>query len=159
MSQPATLFLSKELVRIVPFTTEHTFNGAIGGNGGFVFWEFDTVGSFADRNQYNTVSGWPDLAVLSGGTNGLAGNPKQSAVGPFLDALVWASVAVNVLIFYSVDRGCLYRQVAPTTVLPANTPENFSGLRITGRFVAVALQTPAGGAAGTCELGLYVRSV
>ena len=153
----ALRLMARQLVRSVPFITPRTFLGAF-NNGTAVTATFDTLDGFADPALFNTVLGFPDVnTAVPWVAGGLTGTAMIRAVGPSLDAFIWSSVAVLVRVQYAADRGCLFRPIAPDTAIPANTPENISGLRITGRFVAVSLINNSG-ANGTVEFGVYVRS-
>jgi hypothetical protein len=153
--------MARGLSRVIPFVTPRTFL-ADGSAGwpllpalGAVTAEFDCLEGFADFNLFNTVLPYP----------GAANTPKLHAVGPFLDAAVWADGAgghvpgpvATLEVWYAIDQGCVYRPpVAPITV-NGNVLTNISGLRITGRFVRVRL-TNALGADIVLEFGVYVRS-
>ena len=148
MAQPPTQpTQSRQLVRSVPFITPRTFLGALAAPGSSVSAEFDTIGGFADPNLFNNVLAYPGTNV-----------PKIHAVGPFLDAAVFADGITLLRVEYSVDRGCAYHAVAPDTTVPANTFINISGLRITGRFVKVSLINGANAGVVNVEFGVYVRS-
>ncbi len=147
MAQPPTRgLMSRALSRAVPFVTPRTFLGILGFPG-TVSAEFDTLEGFADPNQFNNVLAYPGTNV-----------PKTHAVGPYLDALLFADQACLIRVEYSVDRGCAYRQPTADVAVPANTPENISALRVTGRFVRVSLINNSGGANANVEFGVYVRS-
>jgi len=146
MAQPPSQpLMPREVVRSIPFVSCRTFLGVLGA-GGTVAAEFDTLSGFADSNQYNNVLAYP-------GTD----TPKPHAVGPLLDAAVYADQNVSIQVFYSIDRGCAYRFVAPPSAIAALTFGNISGLRITGRFVRVALVNTSAVDANV-EFGVYVRS-
>lgn len=149
MAQPPTLpVMARELSRSVPFVTPRTFLGTLPAAGNSVSAEFDTLIGFADVNLFNNVLAFP-------GTN----TPKLGAVGPWLDAALFADQATLIRVEYAVDRGCQYHQVAPDTPVPASTFENISGLRITGRFVKITLiNNSSPSALANVEFGVYVRS-
>lgn len=148
MAQPPSRpLMPREVVRAVPFVTPRTFLGPLGAPGSSVSAEFDTLAGFADSNSFNTVLAYP-------GTD----TPKTHAVGPWLDAAVFADGLTLLRVEYSIDRGCSYRQVAPDTAIAASTFTNISGLRITGRFVRVTLINNAASGAVNVEFGIYVRS-
>lgn len=144
MAQPASLYLSRQLVRVMPFGTDKTFvNGAAGAGSTFVA-EFDVALVITDANQ-----------LLTGAFPG--GAQPQSAVGPLLDAVAFTTGAGggSILTEYAVDRGAAYRAFSPIAVASA-TLINISGLRITARFVRVTFTNVTAGA--TVEFGVYVRS-
>jgi hypothetical protein len=141
---PATAYLSRELVRFIPFAAQRTFVNAALGNGATFVAEFDVALRVSDVNQ-----------LLTGAFPG-GGTQPPVAVGPFLDALAFSAGAGSITVDYAVDRDCSYRQIA-ATVVPAGTATNISGLRITGRFVRITYTNTSGGAA-LAEFGAYVRS-
>lgn len=143
MAQPASLLLSRELVRVLPFAAQKTVRNAALGNGATIVAAFDVGLACTDSNQFLT------------GANPSA-DPTQSAVGPNLDALVFAAGAGTLLVEFAVDVSCSYRQIS-NSVVPASTAVNVSGLRITGRFVRVTFTNTSGGAV-LVEFGAYVRS-
>lgn len=145
MAQPPTQpIMARALSRSVPFITPILFVGAL-NNGATRTAEFDTLQGFADPNAL--------LAGAFPGTN----TAKVKAVGPWLDALVFADQATSLRIEYAVARGATYRTVAPDTAIPASSALNISGLRVTGQFVRVSLIN-ASGANATVEFGVYMRS-
>lgn len=147
MAQPPTTpIMARELVRAVPFVTPYIYIGNIAPSAS-VSAEFDTVAGFADPNLYNSVGAYP-------GTNA----PKVHAVGPYLDAGVYASLATSLLVEYAVDRGASYRAFGQVSTITQQTFTNISGLRITGRFVRVTLTNLSAVAAVAVEFGVYVRS-
>ena len=147
MAQPPTRpVMARLLSRSVPFVCVRTFNGVLGGGGGVVGAEFDTLENFADPNQFNTVAAFP------------SGVPAAHAVGPFLDAAVFCDVATVLRVELAVDRGCGYRLAAPDTAVGASVFANIAGFRITGRFVRVQLFNNTAGASTITEFGIYVRS-
>lgn len=147
MSQPPTQpLMPREVVRAHPWVSCRTFLGTLGTPGGTVTAEFDTLFGYADSNQFNNVLAYP-------GTDA----PKQHAVGPYLDAAVFADQTTEIEVSYSVDRGCQYHVVATPSAIAANTFGNISGLRITGRFVRVRLRNTSVAVANV-EFGVYVRS-
>lgn len=141
---PTTPVLARELVRFLPFAAQKTFVNAALADSASLAAEFDVARPVTDRNQ-----------LLGGAFPGGGGQPPQ-AVGPYLDALVYATGAGQLLVEYAVDRGCLYRQIA-LSVVPATTAVNISGLRITGRFVRCTF-TNKSGAPVAVEFGVYIRS-
>lgn len=146
MPQPPILpIMSRGLTRSVPFLTMKTFiqNLAIGAS---LSVEFDTVKGEADPNQYNSAAAYPGVEAST-----------INAVGPFLDALLFADGATLLRVEYAVDRGGTYRQPVPDTAIPASTAANISGLRMTGRFTRVTLVNDAGVQIAV-EFGVYVRS-
>lgn len=146
MAQPPIRpVMARSLSRAVPFVCTRTFKGAL-NNGSSVGAEFDTLETFADPNQFNTVDFFP------------SGAPAIHAVGPWLDAAVFCDQATALRVEYSVDRGCNYHQPAPDIAILASTFSNIAQLRITGRFVRVTLLNNSGVNAVTTEFGIYVRS-
>jgi hypothetical protein len=140
--------MAREISRSVPFVTPRTFLGTLPAFGNSVNAEFDCLEGFADVNLFNNVLAYP-------GTN----TPKLHAVGPWLDAAVFADGNTLIRVEYSVDRGCGYRPVAPDTAVAANVFGNISGLRITGRFVRVTLlNNTSPTALVNVEFGIYIRS-
>lgn len=77
------------------------------------------------------------------------------AVGPYLDAFLFADQALTLAVFYAISAGT-FRQVS-NSLIGASTFGNISGLRITGRYVRVQLGN-ASGVVANFELGVYVRS-
>lgn len=145
MSQPPVLpIMARALTRSVPFISPKTFVTTV-ANGASLAVEFDTLQGFADVNQ------------LLGGAFPGVNTAKPKAVGPNLDALVFADQITALRVEYAVDQGAQYRTVAPDTNIPASTAINVSGLRITGRFVRVTLLNNSGVLANV-EFGVYVRS-
>lgn len=147
MAQPPSQpLMPREVTRGIPFVSCRTFLGTLGTPGGTVTAEFDTLFGYADSNQFNNVLNWPGTNV-----------PKQHAVGPYLDAALFADQTTEIEVSYAVDRGCQYRVVATPSAIAANTFGNISGLRITGRFVRVILRNTSLAVANV-EFGVYVRS-
>lgn len=149
MAQPPSRpVMAREISRSVPFITPRTFLGTLPATGNSVRAEFDCLIGFADPNLFNNVLAFPG-----------DGLPKLAAVGPYLDAALFADQPTLIRVEYAVDRGCAYHQVAPDTAVAANTFENISGLRITGRFVRVTLiNNTSPTALANVEFGVYVRS-
>ena len=148
MAQPPVRpVMSRGLVRAVPFVTPNIQIVAALANNGILTAEFDTLEGFADSNLYAITGAFP-------GTN----TAKTHAVGPLLDAFVFADQITWLDVSFAVDRGGTYRAIAPTTIIPASTFANISGLRITGRFVLVQLTNKSGAANAAVEFGVYVRS-
>lgn len=143
MAQPASLLLSRELVRVLPFAAQKTARNAALANAGTIVAAFDVGLAVTDGNQFLV------------GANPSA-DPTQSGVGPNLDALAFSDGAGTLLVEFAVDASCSYRQIS-NSVVPAGTAVNISGLRITGRFVRVTY-TNTSGAAALVEFGVYVRS-
>jgi hypothetical protein len=146
MGQPASLYLSRQLVRVMPFAAQKTFvNAAAGANQTFVA-EFDVALLVTDANQM--LAG----ALPSGGA-------IQFAIGPLLDAICFDAGAggATILIEYAVDRGAGYRQFSSTAV-PANTLTNIAGLRVTARFVRVTFTNITGAPPSLIECGAWIRS-
>jgi hypothetical protein len=146
MAQPASLYLSRQLVRVMPFATQKTFvTGAAGGGAQFVA-EFDVAQVVTDANQL--LAGAAPIGTLVG---------IQFAIGPFLDAVIFDNGAggATITVNYAVDKGATYR-LFNTTVVPASTLTNIAGLRVTARFVQVIFTniTPA----ATLEAGVWLRS-
>ena len=145
---PARPLKAREVVRSEPYITPRTFLGTLPANGNSVSAEFDTLDGFADSNLYNTVLAYPGTNV-----------PKLSAVGPWLDAAVYADGDILLRVQYATDRGAQYRNAAPDTPIGANVFGNISQLRITGRFVRVTcINNTAPSALVNIEFGVYVRS-
>ncbi len=144
MAQPASLYLSRQLVRVMPFAAQKTFVVAAAGAGATSVAEFDVAQLVTDANQL--LSG----ALPSAGA-------IQFAIGPFLDAVCFDTGAggATILIEYAVDRGASYR-VFNTTVVAQNTLTNIAGLRVTARFVRVTFTNVT--AASTLEAGVWIRS-
>jgi hypothetical protein len=144
MAQPASLYLSRQLVRVMPFATQKTFvnTNALGGT--TFIAEFDVALVVTDANQ-----------LLAGAFP--SGARPQSAIGPFLDAVCFDTGlgGATILIEYAVDQGALYRQLN-TSVVPQNTLTNISGLRVTARFVRVTFTNVTFGS--TIECGVWLRS-
>jgi hypothetical protein len=136
--------MARLLARVVPFISPKTFVQLL-ANGSSLSVEFDTLQGFADPNQLQ-AGAFP-------GTN----TAKPKAVGPWVDAMVFADQATSLRVEYAVDRGASYRTVAPDTVIPASTGINISGLRVTGRFVRITLLNGSGVGANV-EFGVYMRS-
>jgi len=147
MAQPPTTpIISRELVRSIPFAAQKTFNApatAKLANAGTFVAEFDLSLPVTDANQF-----------LTGAFPG-ANNP-QIAVGPNLDAMWFSDQAGQVVIEYAADLSCAYR-VVNTSLVVANAFGNYSGTRVTGRFVRVTY-TNNSGAASQTEFGVYIRS-
>lgn len=137
-------FISRILARVLPSHAQRTFNIAALGVGASLVAEFDVVTAVADFNQ-----------LLTGAFPG--GSRPQTAIGPLLDALLFASGPTTIGVEYAVDQSCAYHFIVPATAVAASTPVNISGLRITGRFVRVTL-TNADVAPIAAEFGVYVRS-
>jgi len=140
---PTTPLISRELVRFIPFAAQDTFQAAALAAAGTFVAEFDVGLAVTDSNQF-----------LTGAFPGAANPPV--AVGPFLDVLAFSAGAGSIQVEYAVDLSCAYRALTPV-VVPATTPVNISGLRITGRFVRVTYTNTSGGVALT-EFGVYIRS-
>jgi hypothetical protein len=143
-SQPAGLFLSRELTRIIPFTAQKTFVSAAAGAGATFVAEFDVARATTDRNQ------------LLGGAFPSGAQPQQ-AIGPLLDAVCFDNGVggASILVEYAVDRSAVYRAFA-TTGVPQNTLTNIAGLRVTARFVRVTFTNVT--AASVLEAGVWIRS-
>lgn len=144
MGQPAGLYLSRQLTRVMPFATQKTFvNGAAGAGATFVA-EFDVALAVTDANQLLTGT-FP------------SGARPQSAIGPLLDAVCFDAGAggATILIEYAVDQGASYRSFN-TSVVPQNTLTNIAGLRITARFVRVTFTNVTAGS--LIEAGVWIRS-
>jgi hypothetical protein len=140
---PLTPFLSRELVRSIPFAAQVTNRNAALANAGTIIAAFDIANRISDPNSFIV------------GANPSA-DPTIVAVGPNLDVLVFSVGAGTLLVEYAVDSGCLYRSIS-NSVVPAGVATNISGLRITGRFARVTF-TNTSGAASLVEFGAYVRS-
>lgn len=146
MAQPPTTpIMARELTRTIPFVTPIIYTGNV-ADGSSVSAEFDTVEGFADINLFAQTGAFPGTNV-----------PKLHAVGPWLDAAIFADRVTSLLVEYAIDRGDPYHQVTGATNIPASSFQNISGLRITGRFVRVTLSN-ASGAAAAVAFGVYVRS-
>lgn len=145
MAQPASLYLSRQLVRSHPFASQRTFRNTNMGAAATMVAAFDVGLGVTDQNQFLTPATLP------------SGDTTLPAVGPFLDALVFCTGAGggNILVEMAVDYTCSYRQIA-TTGVASSVGVNISGLRITGRFVRVTFTNVTAGA--TVEFGVYVRS-
>lgn len=143
MAQPASLFMSRELTRVMPFTAQKTFvqAGALAGQT-FVAL-FDIAVSTTDPNQ-----------LLSGASP--AGS-IQPAIGPLLDAVCFTDGAggATMLVEFQVDKGAALRTLVNTGV-PVSTLTNISGLRITARYCKVTFTNVTAGA--LIECGAWVRS-
>lgn len=153
MAQPASLYLSRQLVRVMPFAAQQTFFAPANAAAGAVFQAaFDVGLVVTDLNQFLT----PATLPVGAGALGAATTPIQ-AVGPFLDAVVFCTGlgGGTLIVEYAVDYLCTYRQLTSTGV-PQNTLVNLSGLRITGRFVRCGFVNVTLNA--TVEFGTYVRS-
>ena len=147
MSQPPSQpLMPREVVRSIPFVSCKTFLGTLSTPSGTVRAEFDTLAGYADSNQFNNVLAYPDVNT-----------PKQHAVGPYLDAAVYADQTTEIEVSYAIDRGSQYRPIAVASAIAANTLTNISGLRITGRFVRVILRNTSLAVANV-EFGVYIRS-
>jgi len=113
-----------------------------------------TLGIGATLNvDFDALKSVADPALL-----GVGVSPSPTAivaVGPFLDVGLFASQALTLQVFMAMSGGT-FRQVS-NTLVPASTFENISGLRITSRYVRVALVNGSGIIANI-ELGVYVRS-
>jgi hypothetical protein len=113
-----------------------------------------TLGIGATLNvDFDALKSVADPALL-----GVGASPSPTAivaVGPFLDVGLFASQALTLQVFMAMSGGT-FRQVS-NTLVPASTFENISGLRITSRYVRVALVNGSGIIANI-ELGVYVRS-
>ena len=113
-----------------------------------------TLGIGATLNvDFDALKSVADPALL-----GVGASPSSTAivaVGPFLDVGLFASQALTLQVFMAMSGGT-FRQVS-NTLVPASTFENISGLRITSRYVRVALVNGSGIIANI-ELGVYVRS-
>jgi len=143
MTQPPSIpFLARQLVRVIPFAAQFTARNAALANAASIVAEFDVAIHSTDANSFLT-------GALPGGT-------PIPATGQNLDALVFATGVGTLLVEFAVDLSCAYRSIANSNV-PASTPTNISGLRITGRFVRVTFTNTSGGAA-LVEFGAYVRS-
>jgi hypothetical protein len=149
---PTTPIIPREMVRVIPFAAQRTFQNAALGVGATIVVEFDVAKRISDRNQLNLGAGPPP--AVQGAFPGVANPPV--AVGPNLDALWFSDHAGSVTIDYAVDQGTLYRSMF-VAIVGANVPGNISGLRITGRFVR-ATYTNTDAAPALVELGIYVRS-
>jgi hypothetical protein len=144
MAQPASLYLSRQLVRVMPFAAQKTFvNNAAGAGSTFVA-EFDVALEVTDGNQ-----------LLGGAFPG--GARPQSAIGPLLDAVCFDTGAggATILIEYAVDQGATYRTFN-TTVVAQSTLTNVAGLRVTARFARITFTNVT--AASTIECGAWIRS-
>lgn len=141
---PTTPIISRELVRFIPFAAQKTFRNAALANAATMVAEFDLGLAVTDANQF-----------LTGAFPGAADPPV--AVGPNLDAMWFMDQAGSVLIEYAADLSCTYHTVNLTLVV-ANAFGNYSGTRVTGRFVRVTLTNLSGGAAASVDFGVYIRS-
>lgn len=144
MAQPASLYLSRQLVRVMPFAAQKTFVSAAAGAGATFVAEFDVAQVITDANQLLTGA-LPSAGAIA------------FAIGPFLDAVCFDTGAggASILIEYAVDRGATYRAFA-TTGVPQNTLTNIAGLRVTSRFVRVTFTNVT--AASVLEAGVWLRS-
>lgn len=146
MPQPPTSpVISRELVRIIPFTQQHTIINAAAGAGAQFIAAFDCGAKTTDPNQ------------LLVGANP-SGDPTQFVIGTLLDACVFTTGpgGGTLLVEYGIDAGAAYRAVANTIAVNANQLANIAGLRITARFVRVTFTNVSAGA--LVEFGAYVRS-
>lgn len=141
---PSSPFISRELVREIPFAAQKTFKNAALANGATMVAAFDIALAVTDPNQFLTPATLPSA------------DPTQHAIGPFLDWVVFSDVAVSVLTEYAVDYTCSYHELS-TILVPGGTLTNMSALRITARFCRVTLTNSSGGNADV-EFGCYVRS-
>jgi hypothetical protein len=136
-------YISRALVRPIPFASNKTFRNAALANAGTLIAAFDVGLVVTDRNQFL-------------GTANPSADPTQFAVGPYCDMGVFATGIGTVLFEYAVDSTCSYRTVN-TVAIAANTWANVSELRVTGRFLRVTFTNTSGGAV-TVEFGVYIRS-
>jgi len=147
MAQPPTIpIIPHELVRAIPCAAQKSFNFPAASklaNNGTCVAEFDLALRITDINQFLT-------GAFPGVTN------PQVGIGPNLDAMWFSDQAGTVVIEYGVDQSCAYRTVN-TTIVVANAFGNYSGTRVTGRFVRVTY-TNNSGVAAQVEFGVYIRS-
>lgn len=139
---PITPFLSRQLVRTIPFAAQFTARNAAFANAATQVAAFDIALHVTDPNSFLV------------GANPSA-DPTVVAIGPNLDVLVFSVGGGTLLVEFAVDATCAYRQIS-NSVVPASTATNVSGLRITGRFCRVTFTATAGPA--LLEFGAYVRS-
>lgn len=146
MAQPATLFLARELTRVIPFTSQGTNRTVNLANAATIVFAFDIALKTTDRNQ------------LIGGISGAppSGDPTRFAIGTLLDVVAFSAGAGTITVEFAVDSTCSYRAL-PSIAVPISTEVNIAGLRITGRYVRVTYTNTSGGVA-TTEFGAYVRS-
>lgn len=156
MAQPATLFLTRELTRTIPFTSQKTFNVATLPAANAIGVAFDVGIRTTDRNQLIGGAGGaaPSVAFVA---NQFAAILTQQAIGNLLDAVCFSTGIGTINVYYAVDSTCIYR-AAPSVAVPANTMTNISGLRVTGRYVLVTFTNTSGGNSLT-EFGAYLRSI
>ncbi len=148
MAQPAAPFLSRTLVRSIPFTTQKTFNQSVAAAGNLNA-AFDVGTRVTERNQFLSPATLPV---------GMITNPTPvAAIGAILDVTLFASQAGTIQVFFAVDYTCTYRAVSAPIAVAASTFTNISGLRITARFVGIEYVNTAV-VASTTELGCFVRS-
>jgi hypothetical protein len=127
------------LVRNVPFAAQKTQTAVVAAAGTLQV-QFDLGAAVTDPNQF-----------LNAGATGM-----QSAIGPYLDAVMVCSQAatIEVDVFVDIGTNALALAVIPIAAL---TPANISGLRVTGRMVRISL-TNNGAVNADVEFGVYVRS-
>jgi hypothetical protein len=155
MAQPATLFLTRELTRTIPFTSQKTFNVATLPASNTLGVAFDVGIRTTDRNQLIGGAGGaaPSVAFV---TNQFAPILTQQAIGTVVDVLAFSTGIGSITVFFAVDSTCVYRAL-PTVAVPASTLTNISDLRVTGRYCLVVFTNTSGGNSLT-EFGAYTRS-
>jgi hypothetical protein len=143
MAQPPTTpVLSRELVRVLPASSQRTFVTNL-GNGASLVAEYDVAIRVTDPNQL-LVGAAPSAGTI------------VPAIGPWLDAVVFSLGVGTLLVEYAVDNTASYRTLSSSAV-PASTLLNIAGLRITARFCRITF-TNTSGAAAVTEFGAYVRN-
>jgi hypothetical protein len=132
--------IPRTLVQAIPSVTPFEFVGtlAIGGTRNV---DFDALRLIADPNQLGAGVSPSPTAII--------------AVGPFLDAFLFADQDLTLNVFVAISGGT-FRQLT-STLVGASTFENISGLRVTGRYARVQLVNNSGILANI-ELGAYLRS-
>lgn len=135
-----TGLIPRTLVQAIPSSTPSITIGTL-ANGATLNKDFDCLKATADPALINVgVSPSPNAIV---------------AVGPFLDAFLFADQPLTLAVFYALNGGT-FRQVS-NTLVGLSTFANISGLRITGHFVRVQLSN-ASGSLANIEFGAFVRS-
>jgi hypothetical protein len=133
-------FIPRNVVQSIPSVSPNE-RVVVLNNGGTINVDYDMLLAIADPNLLGA---------------GVSPSPTANiAVGPYLDALLFADQVITLQVFYAVSGGTF--RLMTNTVIPASTPENISGLRITGRYVRVSANNSSGVAANV-ELGVYPRS-
>lgn len=133
-------FIPRNVVQAMPSVTPDERVTTL-ANGATVNVDFDALAATADP------------ALL-----GIGASPSPAAkiaVGPYLDAAIFSDQAVTLAAWFAISGGTFVQ--ATSTLVPASTFVNISGLRITGRYARVSLSN-ASGVLANIQLGVYVRS-